>query len=718
MAGIDNTNQFPNSKMATAGRLGVSKFRSFTPDNTNLFPNSKEAAAAKLGVSYFRSVDGGGGAVVGVPPVNSALPVISGTPQVGQTLTTSNGTWSGATAPYTYQWKRGGANIVGATMSSYVLITADVGGMITAEVTAINATGNATALSVAVGPVAVANVAPSNSVLPVINGFQVVDATLTTTTGTWSGIPTPTFTYQWKRDGANITGSTATTYLLVTADIGTMISVTVTATNAAGSAAATASAVGFITSDPTGGVTPPTIDLVAIYDAGSSSTDNITNYNTPAFDIFCTRAPAVGDVIDIAKDGLIVSSITLTDSDIAGTTVPGLGVTALPDGTYVFTARHTNAGATSNYSSGLTVVIDTVLPILTAASGTQNGTNQYNADLSVTTNIGEGIIYWVVQPAAMSAPTPVQIIGGVGSDGLYPPSGQSGFSTVSTSGAKSFTATGFSTTGSYKVHFTQTDTAGNNAAVPTVSAWMQTITAFTAQGIGGFDGSTTYLTNTALASSIPAGKQGLLSFWVKMATGLGTDRFLFALTTGGTVRLWCHWLTSNTIELKGRNNASADILSLQTTTPNPFATLPTGWIHVAAWWDLAAATPAGQLYVNGTLLTGGTKTLTNDLIGYNTTTLNIGANQSAGSKMNGSLSELYLNLHETRDLSVAANLQKFRDSGGNPISLGANGSTPTGTQPEFYLGGANNNTNWQNNLGSKGNFTIPAGALTSVTGPP
>ena len=78
-------------------------------------------------------------------PANTAAPVISGTPEDGQTLTTTNGSWSG-TAPlsYGYQWRRcdaAGANCVdisGATGSTYSLVAADVGATIRVVVTASN----------------------------------------------------------------------------------------------------------------------------------------------------------------------------------------------------------------------------------------------------------------------------------------------------------------------------------------------------------------------------------------------------------------------------------------------------------------------------------------------------------------------------------------------------------------------------------------------------
>src|SRR4051794_8545517 len=39
-------------------------------------------------------------------PANTGLPVITGTAQQGQNLSTSNGSWSGSPTSYTYQWSR------------------------------------------------------------------------------------------------------------------------------------------------------------------------------------------------------------------------------------------------------------------------------------------------------------------------------------------------------------------------------------------------------------------------------------------------------------------------------------------------------------------------------------------------------------------------------------------------------------------------------------
>lgn len=55
------------------------------------------------------------------------LPVISGTPQVGSTLTASPGTWTPADITASYQWFRGEEEISGATSPAYTLTAADQG---------------------------------------------------------------------------------------------------------------------------------------------------------------------------------------------------------------------------------------------------------------------------------------------------------------------------------------------------------------------------------------------------------------------------------------------------------------------------------------------------------------------------------------------------------------------------------------------------------------
>ncbi|HEY8720613.1 S8 family serine peptidase [Pengzhenrongella sp.] len=105
-------------------------------------------------------------AAVPVPvaaPSNSALPMLSGTAQDGQTVTASTGTWSGGATSYGFQWQRcdtlgaGCAAIVAAVTGSYPVTTADVGSTLRAAVTASNSGGSTTAVS---SPSAVVVAAP------------------------------------------------------------------------------------------------------------------------------------------------------------------------------------------------------------------------------------------------------------------------------------------------------------------------------------------------------------------------------------------------------------------------------------------------------------------------------------------------------------------------------------------------------------------------------
>jgi hypothetical protein len=87
-------------------------------------------------------------------PTNTAAPTISGTPQVGQTLTANPGTWNSSTTPtYTYQWQRcdtagnACAAIAGATAQTYTVTTADENATLRVAVTATSSSGSGSATS-------------------------------------------------------------------------------------------------------------------------------------------------------------------------------------------------------------------------------------------------------------------------------------------------------------------------------------------------------------------------------------------------------------------------------------------------------------------------------------------------------------------------------------------------------------------------------------------
>lgn len=100
-----------------------------------------------------------GGATAPPPPpaapVNTVSPAVTGTPESGQILSASTGSWSNSPTAYAYQWRRcdaAGANctaLAGATAQTYALGAADVGSTLRIAVVASNAGGSVTATSAA-----------------------------------------------------------------------------------------------------------------------------------------------------------------------------------------------------------------------------------------------------------------------------------------------------------------------------------------------------------------------------------------------------------------------------------------------------------------------------------------------------------------------------------------------------------------------------------------
>lgn len=172
-------------------------------------------------------------------PVSLTLPVISGIAQVGQTLTSSTGTWLNSPT-FTFQWFRDtlATSVTSVTASpTYVPVTADIAHLLFAGVTGTNIYGSWTVYSAPTA--AVIGARPVNSVLPSITGGAIVGNTLTGHAGTWLNGPV-TLTYQWARGGTSVPGATALTYLLTSADAGFSMTLIETATSTTGGGAASA----------------------------------------------------------------------------------------------------------------------------------------------------------------------------------------------------------------------------------------------------------------------------------------------------------------------------------------------------------------------------------------------------------------------------------------------------------------------------------------------
>ena len=176
-------------------------------------------------------------------PTPTSAPAITGTRRAGEALTAVPGTWADPLAHREFQWLNNGTPIPGATGSTYVPTAVDVGDAISVVDTAFRApytteggTGStvefapATATSSAV--TVLTGAAATNSSAPTITGTAKVGQTLTAAPGTWNPATGLTFSYQWLRAGAPISGATSPTYALAVADAAKAISVEVSAARA------------------------------------------------------------------------------------------------------------------------------------------------------------------------------------------------------------------------------------------------------------------------------------------------------------------------------------------------------------------------------------------------------------------------------------------------------------------------------------------------------
>ena len=170
---------------------------------------------------------------VTVNALAAGAPSISGTAQVGQTLTASTSGISDAdgltNVSYSYQWLADDTEIDGATSSTYTVQSTDNGKVIKVRVSFTDDAGNDESLT-STGTAAV----NSATGAPTISGTAQVGQTLTASTSGISdpdGLTNVTYSYQWLADDTEIDGATNSTYTVQSTDNGKVIKVRVSFTD-------------------------------------------------------------------------------------------------------------------------------------------------------------------------------------------------------------------------------------------------------------------------------------------------------------------------------------------------------------------------------------------------------------------------------------------------------------------------------------------------------
>ena len=576
-------------------------YKSFTYDNAAPWPLTPDGQGYTLellsqagnlddGANWFAGCSGGS---PGVAYSAGACCSVTATVTAGGATTFctgSNVTLTAATGTgYTYQWKKNGTNVSGATAISYI---ANTTGAFTCAVTSGTCTRSSNSISVTV------NAAPSSTITPAGSTTICSSSSVVLNGNTGTG-----FTYQWKLNTTNISGATAASYTANAAG-----SYTLVVTNSCGNSTSSASVV-TVNPMPTATITaggPTTICT------GNTVVLN-ANTGTGLTYQWKKNGSAISGATAASYTASASGSYTVTVSNTCGNSTSAATVVTV-SGTITATIT---AGGSTTFCSGGSV-------LLTASSGTgytyqwkRNGANISGATLitysantagSYTVAISNGActatssatsITVNTAPPATATPTgSTQLCGGqtvvinanTGTGLTY----QWKLNAANISGATAAAYTA-STAGSYTVVVTNSCGSATSAAVVVTTG---NITASITTG-----GAISWCGTGSVLLSSNTGT-GYTYQWKKSGINIsGATALTYSATTAG----------SYTVTITSGACTGTSIAILVSTTAAPVATINPASVSKCATASVAlTANPGGtgytyQWYKNGSIISASTK---------------------------------------------------------------------------------------------------------------
>ena len=318
---------------------------------------------------YGASISGGYGGSTGSTVVTITVNPAATAPSItsqptSQTVTAgqtaSFSVTATGTAPLSYQWRKNGVNITGATSASYTTpatTTADSGSSFSVVVT--NSAGSATS-SNATLTVNAAAIAPSITSQP---ASQTITAGQTATFSV-TATGTASLSYQWRKNGVYITGATSSSYTTpatTTGDSGSSFSVVVT--NSAGSA--------------TSNTATLTVNAAAVAPSITSqpASQTVTAGQTASFSVSATGTAPLS--YQWRKNGSNITGATSSSYTTPATTTADSGS--------AFSLMVTNsAGSVISNTATLTVNTAAVAPSITSQPASQTVTTGQVATFAVS----------------------------------------------------------------------------------------------------------------------------------------------------------------------------------------------------------------------------------------------------------------------------------------------------------------------------------------------
>jgi hypothetical protein len=319
----------------------------------------------------------------GPTPPSAVAPTISSQPASAKITAGQTATFNIAatgTAPITYQWKKNGAAVSGATSSTYTTpaeTIADNNAAFTAEVS--NTAGNATSAA-AMLTVTSLTVAPAITTQP---ASQTVIAGKTASF-TVAASGTAPLTYQWSKNGAVISGAASSTYTTpgeTATDNNAKFTVAVS--NSAGSATSNAAT-----------LTVSASSLLLNSSASSLSFGNVNVSSNSMKSITLTNA---------GNSSVTVSNVTVSGAGFNASGVSS-GLILSPGQTATLTATFAPAGAGSATGSVSVASNATNSPDSIALSGTGVATVNHSVALTWTQSTSTVIGYNTYTSAISGGP--------------------------------------------------------------------------------------------------------------------------------------------------------------------------------------------------------------------------------------------------------------------------------------------------------------------------
>lgn len=450
---------------------------------------------------------------------------------------------------------------------------------------------------------------------------------------------------------------------------------------------------------PTDTVTPvipdaPVIDLLAISDRGGSTTDNITNDTEPQFSIDADSNVEAGDTVHVYDNAVeIGTGITLTAGQAAGTDPLFLGGSPLADGTHPITMTVENSAGESAASNEITLVVNTSLGACTVA-------------------LAEGDD----ETTDTTPPIRVTAAGAVENDIAYVHRESDGLllgtktwdATDAINGYADVTPSDLSVASHDVYGYVEGTASGSGAGTFTAEdEYTFSVVVIAVE----FDGANDYIDYGDVSASLTDSKLVTISMWVKLPAWPALDGRIINFDASNNTRFGLFYFaaTSGRFSFQGRQPAGGASTLVVNVDDLPI----NSWFHFLVSIDMASGV---QAYVNDAAANLTVTTRTDAVLDFTCNHTSIGRFIAAQANLfDGYISELWMDIGTALDISVQANRRKFISAAGKPVDLGADGSTPTGSQPEFFHSGAV--ASWHTNKGTVSGGT-ETGEITEAADSP